>query len=54
MINYFREWLSEGSTWTGLFFLLASFNVASFTADQKLAIQMVGVSLVARHGKMFQ
>lgn len=49
IINYFRTWLSERSTWVGIFALLAAFNIDPLTQPQKEAIIVVGISLVARH-----
>jgi hypothetical protein len=48
-ITFMRAWLSERSTWIGIFALLAAFNIGDLTEDQKLAIIAVGTSLVARH-----
>lgn len=50
-IDYFRDWLSEKSTWAGLFMLIAAFNIADLTNEQQLAITAVGISLVARNDK---
>jgi hypothetical protein len=51
-ITFIRTWLSEKSSWIGIFALLAAFNIGDLTEDQKLAIIAVGTSLVARHEKM--
>ena len=48
-MEFFRNWLSEKSTWAGLFLLLTAFNIHTFTDEQKAAITVVGISLVARH-----
>ena len=48
-MDFIRNWLSERTTWTGLFALLVAFNIHSFTEEQRLAITAVGISLVARN-----
>lgn len=49
MIDFIKGWLGEKSTWTGIFMLLAAFNITTLTEAQKAAIATVGISLVARH-----
>lgn len=49
MIDFFRNWLGEKSTWTGIFLLLGAFNITNLTEAQKTAVAAVGISLVARH-----
>ncbi|WP_165786400.1 hypothetical protein [Methylomonas sp. Kb3] len=51
MIDYFRDWLSEKSTWFGIFALLAAFNLTNLTEEQQAAIAVVGITFVARHDK---
>ncbi len=48
-ITFIRTWLSERSTWIGIFALLAAFNINPLTDIQREAIIVVGISLVARH-----
>lgn len=50
-MDFIRNWLSEKTTWTGIFLLLGAFNVADLTDAQKVAIATVGISLVARQEK---
>lgn len=47
-MNFIRDWLSEKSTWAGIFMLLTAFNITTLTENQKAAIAVVGISLVAR------
>lgn len=49
LITFVRSWLSEKSSWIGIFALLAAFNINPLTQVQKEAIIVVGISLVARH-----
>ena len=49
MIDFLRDWLSEKSTWIGIFTLLTAFNVNHLTPGQQSAITAVGIGLVARH-----
>jgi hypothetical protein len=50
-MDFIRNWLSEKTTWTGIFLLLGAFNIADLTEAQKFAITAVGISLVARQDK---
>ena len=52
-ITFIRSWLSEKSTWIGIFALLTAFNIDPLTDIQKEAIIVVGISLVARHGTKY-
>jgi hypothetical protein len=51
-MNFIKDWLSEKTTWVGIFALLAAFNITHLTKEQQLAITAVGISLVARHEKV--
>lgn len=48
-MKFIKSWLSEKSTWMGIFALLASFNITTLTQEQQLAVAAVGISLVARN-----
>ena len=48
-MRFIATWLSERTTWVGLFALFAAFNVHNFTHEQQEALILVGISLVARN-----
>lgn len=49
MLHFIQTWLSEKTTWMGIFALIAAFNIHTFTTEQQAAIAAVGISLVARN-----
>lgn len=47
-MNFFKHWISEKTTWAGIILLVTSFNISGLTPEQNTALQLFGISLVAR------
>lgn len=48
-MDFIKDWLSEKTTWAGIFMLVGAFTSVQLTDAQKTAVTAVGISLVARH-----
>ena len=48
-ITFMKHWLGEKTTWAGIIILISTFNLSVLTPEQNAALQILGVSLVARN-----
>lgn len=50
-MSFLKTWITEKTTWAGIILLLTSFNISGLTSEQNTALQLFGISLVARKEK---